>query len=295
MIHFSLPDFTAHLPYNLFFHHLQRTAPELFFEDVEIDSIYGCFPGCIMNGGRIIFGNRYSYDQIASTFDQIANEGLTTRLTFTNMFISSEQFDDEYSNDILKAAQGRNAEVIVYSDELDDYITGRYHLKRTLSTTRVLSGAEELNDMLKRYDMVVLDYNRNKDDLFLRRVYDPTRLEVMPNELCEPGCPIRQKHYEHNSRCQLEGRAFPFGCNRRCETAGFTTRTRESATLLGNDDIRRLNRDYGIHHFKIVGRTLTRPFNLEPYLYYFVHPEYHSVVLKLFRKRFVISSEAGAY
>ena len=83
MIQYSLPDITWHLSFNLMLSRLKRTAPELFFEDVGIGSIYGCFPGCIMNGGRFFVGPRYTYDQIAAVFDQIADEGLITRLTFT--------------------------------------------------------------------------------------------------------------------------------------------------------------------------------------------------------------------
>lgn len=75
--------------------------------------------------GRTITGTPYSYDQINETFDQIEKEGLSIRLTFTNMLIKPEQFEDEYSNMILKAAQGRDAWVIVYSDELGDYIFSR--------------------------------------------------------------------------------------------------------------------------------------------------------------------------
>ena len=284
MIRFSIPDFTLHLPFNMLLCNLMRTAPELFYDDVQISSMYGCFPDCIMNGGRIVFGERFSYDEIARTFDQICENGMITRLTLTNMFIQPEQYEDEYCQTILKAAQGRNVEVIVYSHELGDYISGCFHLKRTLSTTRALNGVDELNEMLGRYDMVVLDYNHNKDDDFLRKVIAPDRLEVMPNELCEPGCPIRQKHYEHNSRCQIEHKFKPFGCNRRYEGNGFSSRTSTSPTVLGNEDIRRLNTTYGIADFKIVGRTLSAGMSLESYLFYFVRPEYRSVVSKIIHK-----------
>ena len=44
---------------------------------MAIDGIYGNFPGCIMNGGRLI-GNsekRYSREQIEKTYDRIACAG----------------------------------------------------------------------------------------------------------------------------------------------------------------------------------------------------------------------------
>ena len=285
MIQYSLPDFTWHLPFNLTLSRLKRTAPELFFDDAEIGSMYGCFPGCIMNGGRYFVGKRYTYDQIAATFDSIAEEGLVTRLTLTNMLITPEQFGDEYSNLILKAAQGRNVEVIVYLDELDDYITSCYAFKRTLSTTRALNGVNELNAMLSRYDMVVLDYNRNKDDAFLRQVSDPTRLEVMPNETCQPNCPIRQQHYIHNSRCQLDNVELLFKCSKDYESSKFTVPPADSPTLLTNDEIRRLYRTYGICNYKIVGRSLSVRSNLNAYLYYLIRPEYRSAARAILENR----------
>ena len=277
MIQYSLPDFTWHLQFNLTLSRLMRTAPELFFDDIRINSVYGCFPGCNMNGGRCFAGEHYTYDQIAKTFDAIAEEGLITRLMFTNMLITPEQFGDEYSNMILKAAEGRNVEVIVYLDELDNYISSRYRFKRTLSTTRALNGVDELNAMLARYDMVVLDYNRNKDDEFLKKVSDPIRLEVMPNETCQPNCPLRQQHYIHNSQCQLDGENRPFKCSKDYASSMFTVPPEDSPTLLTNDWVRRLYQTYGICNYKIVGRSLSVKDNLNAYMYYLIRPEYRSV------------------
>ncbi len=284
MINFSLPDITWHLPFNLTLSRLKRTAPELFWEDIEISSVYGSFPGCIMNGGRFFVGHQYTYDQIAAAFDQIADEGLTTRLTFTNMLICPEQFEDKYCNTILKAAQGRNVEVIVYLDELDDYISSRFSFKRTLSTTRVLRDVDELNTMLARYDMVVLDYNHNKDDEYLKKVSDPTRLEVMPNETCQPGCLIRQQHYIHNSRCQLDNRERPFSCGSDHKIKRFIAPpSADSLTMLRNEDVRKLNKVYGISNYKIVGRSLSIKTCLFSYFYYLIRPEYYSTAHRILR------------
>ena len=281
MILFALPDFTSMLSYNLMFARMMQTAPELFHDDVKADCIYGCFPDCIMNGGRVIPGERAGYDRIARTFDAIEKEGLGIRITFTNMLVRPEHFEDEYANDILRAASGRNASVIVWSDELGEYISGRYKLGLILSTTRELNGVEELNAMLGRYDLVVLDYNHNKDDAFLRQVSDPARLEVMVNEYCKPRCPYRQQHYLQDSISQMEHVPSSFRCKSGCEQPGYTTRTAESPTIMGNEDIRRLNSTYGISHFKIVGRQLFRALFCESYVYYFSRPQYRSTVMNI--------------
>lgn len=283
MIQYSIPGFVKNLQFNLKFIKMMKTAPELFYDDVLVDSIYGNFPDCIMNGGRTTIGIPYSYDQINETFDRIEKEGLNIRLTFSNMLIKPEQFDDEYSNMILKAAQGRNAWVIVYSDKLGDYISSRYHLKRILSTARPLSNVEELNAMLERYDMVVLNYSHNKDYDFLKEVIHPSRLEVMPNELCQNLCPVRQEHYRNESLSQLAHTEATFICRGRCFGLGYTSQTDKSIHLLSNDDIRVLNGRYGINHFKIVGRKLSPNLYLETFAYYFAKPEYQRVMWKIMK------------
>ena len=183
------------------------------------------FPGCIINGGRLYCGKNTAVNMLLM-LTRITEEGLIPRLTFTNMLLHPEHFEDEYSNMILESAKEYHGQVIVNSDELGEYIFNRYHLPLILSTARMLSNENELNLMLDRYSMVVLDYNHNKDDEYLRKVKDPSRLEVMPNELCAPGCTKRQKHYEHLSRCQLENKAIEFVCPCERENKGFTVRTK---------------------------------------------------------------------
>ncbi len=285
MIEYSLPGFTTRLSYNLMVVDAMRQSPELFFDDISISGFYDCFPGCIMNGGRHISGSQYTYDEMADTFDQINNAGMTARLTFTNMLIQPEHFNDDYANMILKAAQGRNVEIVVYSDELGDYISGKYHLKLILSTTRQLNSVEELNRMLNRYDMVVLDYNHNKDDAFLEKVSDPARLIVMPNELCILNCPYRQRHYESHSLDQLNHVTIPtFDCMN-ANKNGLGPLSDQPNAILNNDDIRRLNSTYGITHFKIVGRTAVPKKSIDTYLYYLVRPEYRSAMRKILQKK----------
>ena len=284
VIQYALPDLTKHLAFSLTIVKMMHAAPEMFYDDIEISSIYGNFPGCIMNGGRLCRGERYSYGQIEEVLGKISDEGLIPRLTFTNMLIRPEHFEDDYSNMILKLAQKYHAQIIINSDELGNYISTNYGLGLILSTTRALNGVGELNKMLDRYSMVVLDYNHNKDDEYLSKVNDPSRLEVMPNELCAPGCLNRQNHYMHLSRCQLENIAAEFNCPYDREKEGFSTRTASSPTLLSNGDIRRLNTTYGISHFKIVGRLESWLTTTESYTYYLARPEYRSVILKIAKK-----------
>ena len=275
-INYTLPDFTVGLKRNLVFAQLMRDCPQFFFDDVRIQSVYGCFPGCIVNGGRAFVREPYSARQIEATFEALDGQGIAARLTFTNMLVEERHLEDPYFNLILDAAADHGAGVIVYSDLVDAYVRARHpRMERTLSTTREILDAAELNRALGAFDLVVLNYNKNKDLPFLDQVEHPERLEVMANELCNPGCPHRNEHYLHNSRDQLAGTVTEF---RRCDLSGkdFFKLAPTSPTILTNDDVRTLHERYGVPRFKIVGRGVAPDVNLESYLYYLVRPEHRS-------------------
>ena len=275
-IDYTLPDFTVGLKRNLVFAQLMRDCPQFFFDDVRIQSVYGCFPGCIVNGGRAFVREPYSARQIEATFEALDGQGIAARLTFTNMLVEERHLEDPYFNLILDAAADHGAGVIVYSDLVDAYVRARHpRMERTLSTTREILDAAELNRALEEFDLVVLNYNKNKDLAFLDQVEHPERLEVMANELCNPGCPHRNEHYLHNSRDQLAGTVTEF---RRCDLSGkdFFKLAPTSPTILTNDDVRTLHERYGAPRFKIVGRGVAPDVNLESYLYYLVRPEHRA-------------------
>lgn len=275
-IDYTLPDFTVGLKRNLVFAQLMRDCPQFFFDDVRIQSVYGCFPGCIVNGGRAFVREPYSARQIEATFEALDGQGIAARLTFTNMLVEERHLEDPYFNLILDAAADHGAGVIVYSDLVDAYVRARHpRMERTLSTTREILDAAELNRALEAFDLVVLNYNKNKDLPFLDQVEHPERLEVMANELCNPGCPHRNEHYLHNSRDQLAGTVTEF---RRCDLSGkdFFKLAPTSPTIMTNDDVRTLHGRYGVPRFKIVGRGVAPDVNLESYLYYLVRPEHRA-------------------
>lgn len=274
MIGYTLPDFTVGLKRNLVFAQLMHDCPQFFQDGVRIDSVYGCFPNCAVNGGRTFVREPYTARQMEDTFAALDQQGLTARLTFTNMLVGEEHLADPYFNLILDTAAEHGAGAIVYADLVADYIRARHpHMELTLSTTREILEVDELNRALAAYDVVVLNYNKNKDRAFLDAVEQPARLEVMANELCNPGCPHRAEHYLHNSRDQLEGRITEF---RRCNLAGkdFFKLAPASPTILSVDDVADLHARYGIERFKLVGRGVAGEVNLESYLYYLVRPEH---------------------
>ena len=280
-LNFTLPDFTSGLQINLSLIESWRNNPAMFRDGVRFDSVYGCFPRCKANGGRHHLGLQFPPFRMHATFAALNDAGVKARLTFTNMFIDTHVLrDDAYVRTILDIASDYDVEIIVYSDEVADYLRQNYPFKLVLSTTREITDVEALNDALERFDYVVLNYNLNKDYDFIAQVAHPERLEVMVNEVCAPNCPVRQKHYEHESRDQLNDESTLFGeeCGR--PKVDFTELF-DGPIVLANEEVVRLRTDYGIRHFKIVGRKRKREKLVDVLLYYLVRPEYHEDVRRM--------------
>lgn len=279
MINYTLPDFTVGLGLNLFFIRLQQRQPSWFQEDVRIDSVYGCFPGCNLNGGRAYLRERTLPAKMEETFALLAEHGVKVRLTLTNMLASDEDLRDAYLNDMLAAAGRYGGEAIVYADAVGDYVRERYGMRCVLSTTREIEDVAELNRMTKRYDYVVLNYNRHKDPAFLEAIEDRDRVEVMVNEFCAFRCPHRQEHYLHNSEDQLSGTMRPFECI--AKRTDFFDHEPGHPVIFTDDEVRDLHEHYDIGCFKIVGRGVAFQTVLESYAYYLVKPTYREEVKRL--------------
>lgn len=279
MINYTLPDFTVGLGLNLFFIRLMEQRPMLFQDGVRIDSVYGCFPACALNGGRAYLRERATPAQMEEAFSLLSEHGVRPRLTLTNMLATEDDLHDRYLNEMLAAAARHDGEAIVYADFVGDYVRERYGMRLVLSTTRPLADAAEVNRMTKRYDWVVLDYNRHKDPAFLGAIEDPAKTEIMVNEFCAFRCPHRQEHYLHNSEDQRSGSMRPFECV--AKRADFFDHAPGHPVIFTDQEVRDLHDAYGIGCFKIVGRGVAFQTVLEAYAYYLVRPEYRADVKRL--------------
>lgn len=276
MINYTLPDFTVGLGLNLFFIRLLERRPDWFQDGVHIDSVYGCFPGCNLNGGRAFLRERTAPAQMDETFALLAEHGVKARLTLTNMLASEDDLHDDYLNAVLAAASRYGAEAIVYADVVADYVRERYGMRCVLSTTRALADVAELNRMTKRYDYVVLDYNRHKDPGFLEAIEEPAKVEVMVNEFCVRGCPHRHEHYLRNSEDQMRGSMRPFECV--AKRTDFFDHEPGHPVIFTDDEVREVHERFGIDTFKIVGRGVPFRTVLEAYAYYLVKPAFREEV-----------------
>ncbi len=270
MIDYTLPDFTANLGLNLFFGRLFRERPALMRPGVAVTSLYGCFPGCIMNGGRTYLRERTDEAAMERTFAIMAEYGLTPRLTFTNSLVDEKALADPYFNAICRIGARFGAEAIVYDDRAGDYLRGRYGLALTLSTTREVADAATFNALCARYDRIVLSYRAHKDPALLEALAAPERAEIMVNEFCVPDCPHRAEHYRHNSRDQRDGCLRPFPC--KSGRPDFFDHAPGHPVQFTAEEATDVAARYGIGCFKIVGRGVPFPTLVEALTYYLVRP-----------------------
>lgn len=278
-ITYTLPDFTANLGLNLFFIRLFNERPDWMQPGVTVGSIYGCFPNCIMNGGRALVRQQASAQDIERTFAILDEYGLVPRLTFTNMNATVADLDDPYVRTILAAAARHGGECIVYDDAVGVEVRKRYGLPLVLSTTRGLTSVKDVNAKLREYDLVVADYRTHKDAEFLGTVSDPARLEVMVNEFCVPNCPHRDRHYHHNSDNQRDGALTDFTCI--AHKSDFFKHEPGDPVMFTDSEVREAHDRFGIDNFKIVGRGVPFETNLEALAYYLVRPEYRDAAKQL--------------
>lgn len=277
LIRYSIPDFADNFDFNLLFLQLITKNPLLLKQGIVIDSIYGCFPNCALNGGRAFVREPYSRAMIDETFSAFAELEVTPRLTLTNMLAKEEDLHDPYVVDILEIGKNYGAEAIVFSDFVGNYIKDNYGMKIVLSTTRVIDTPEELNRMADSYDWVVLNYNHNKDKVFLDAIERPEKVEVMVNEYCVKGCPRRAEHYLHNSQDQRSNRLTSYDC-RADKINTFLRHAPNDPIFFTDSEVSDLHRSTGIDRFKIVGRGIPFEIVLESYVYYLIAPDYQEDV-----------------
>lgn len=273
MINYTLPDFTVNLGLNLFFVRLLRERPEMAREGVAVTSLYGCFPGCVMNGGRTYLRERTSPAAMERTFAIMAEYGLVPRLTFTNSLVSEETLADPYFNDICLAAARFGGEAIVYDDAAGAYLRENYGMPLVLSTTREVADAATFNGLARAYDWIVLSYNVHKDPAVLGALAAPGKAEIMVNEFCVPGCPHRAEHYRHNSVDQQDGVLRPFPC--KSGRPDFFDHAPNHPVQFTAEEVADTSARFGISAFKIVGRGVAFATVVEALTYYLIRPECH--------------------
>lgn len=282
MLNYTLPGMIEHNDLLSFFIEINAAHSDMFFDDVCLASVYGGFRGSKLCGGRTNGGAAYKVEQVTALIERYNEVDVACNATFSNMFATAQTLEESAFDlaicETLEAGarSGVPNGAILYSDELAEELRERFsHITLIASTTKGLSSAEQVEEACERYDRVVLDYNRTHDEAFIGALSSPEKIEVMVNEYCTPGCPFREEHYRQVSLAQLEGNACSFQCRHEPgpQAYGFLQGLIEGDVFLKNADARDLHENYGIEHFKIVGRGLERYDIVDSLLYYLVQPD----------------------
>lgn len=284
-IKFYLPNFYRNIIKYTELDKWIKQNPEWFYNNIEIGAVYGVFPFSLWNGGR---GNRGAVPVPAKEIESVIyaynKQNIPVRFTFTNCLIEEKHLYDTYCNLIMDIANTGMNEVLVNSEILEKYLREKYpNYKYILSTTACIRDVNIINQKTKEYDMVVIDYNDNKNATFMDKIIDKQKIEILINEICPPNCPIRKAHYELLSRCNLDINYIELnipecGNYRRQlnkDDLNFYKILEENSK--NNLFVEELYQQYvpiGFNNFKIEGRGITPNYSLEAIYYYMVRPEY---------------------
>lgn len=278
MINISIPDYYGNIEIIMCFLELQKTAPDMFFENRKLDSAYGMPPGLIWNGGRLSVGTSNSQKKyyIYDTYKTF-HPDFKIRHTCTNMFLTNEMFLDTACNSWIKYTEDEKNSIIVNNEELKAYLEKTYpKYNYVISVTKNLNNLELYNKYSKSY-LTVVNYNYNVNDNFLSKLKHPENIELICAEPCIPNCPGRKAHWERISKAQL---GYP-GCGdtsctqiEKSDFLNFYTNILNREHSITNERMNELYEKYGICNFKLSGRGYSPYLFIELLLYYLIKPEY---------------------
>lgn len=275
MINFHIPDFYFLNVLNRTLIDLIQRYPMFFYDNIAIGSVYGTFSNAIWNGGRVDTGCYIDKKNIENIVNDFNKRNVPLRYTFTNSQVTNEHFNNEYCNEILKLSDNGYNQIMVNNQALEEYLRKTYpNFKYILSTTAGIRGIDNINKACEKYDMIVLDYNDNKDIELLKKIEDKDKIEILINETCPPNCQFRKHHYDIVSQRQIIPETDPYN---RFECP----HDKSDLTNLDVNEIYGIYSDMGFSNFKIRGRMNPSRLVIDYYVEYMVKPEYKENVREM--------------
>ncbi len=290
IIKFSIPDYWYFFDLNKNFIEYKQKYSEAFRDNCEIDSIFGSFPSCCWNGGRIIAGNT-DYENIYETIKFFNINNISVRHTFSNLLLNENHNYDTLGNTILQISSELSSKYNIIngsttgSRTLFEYIANTYpEIQLIYSTTLEVRDIEVINKMSENNIVVVSYYFNNKFDL-IKQFEHPENIEFICSEDgCIDNCPDRNNHYYFislkNSYQLSNNTEKNFNCpNKKINYYYKNTASRKS--YISYNNIIENYLPLGFNKFKISGRAINKenPINtIENYINYFVKTEYRDIV-----------------
>lgn len=283
---FHLPGLRYNYPLNMMWVSLLEKTPEYFRDNIEIGSMFGCFPFALWNGGRLIQHDQCDAKFVEGVVKEINSKGIPVRYTFTNPVLTENDLKDPFCNYCMDVANNGMNEVMIMSPILEQYLREKYpNFAYNSSTCKEIKNVDDLNaEIDKPYKYVVLDYNLNNNWDFIGHLNHPEKLEVLVNTLCQPNCKRRGEHYRQigkDEKTIMMNRKLPkdkqvpikewyceYGERNNIHTI------QKYPTVIKPEDIWDKYIPAGINNFKIEGRTAYLFSLIDTYCHFMIKPEY---------------------
>jgi collagenase-like PrtC family protease len=274
-INIFLPGFYENFNLIIFLHDWMEKEPEIFNDNMKISAAYGCFPGNIWNGGRVIRGSA-TKEEILYAVQEYNSRGIAIRFTYTNTCLERIHLFDTYCNLCLNLADNGYNEVLVNSDLLEELIRGVYpNYKIISSTTKCLYNIDLIQKELEKdYFLVVLDSSLNNTDI-LFSLDHKEKIELIVNHYCADSCPRRKEHYTLVGQAQLEYASLDFPCE---NIKRSFKEIQSNKSFISTEMIYDKYVAAGFKNFKLDGRGFKKSKLIESFAYYLAKPEYRKLV-----------------
>lgn len=283
---FHLPGLRYNYPLNMMWITLLEQYPERFRDNIEIGSMFGCFPFSLWNGGRLFLNDQCDSKFVEGCVRSINAKGIPVRFTFTNPVLDEEDLKDPFCNYCMDVANNGMNEVMVMSPILEQYLREKYpNFAYNSSTCKEIKNVSDLNAELdKDYKYVVLDYNLNNQWDKIGSLNHPEKLEILVNAVCEPGCKRRGEHYRQigiDEKNYVKNQKLPkdkqipinpWYCKYGERNCIHTIK--DYPTVVNPEDIWEKYIPAGITNFKIEGRGAFLFSLVETYCHFMIKPEY---------------------
>lgn len=205
MINMNMPDFLeGRMIYGTTLD-LMRDYPQIFHENTKIASIFGCFPGCIWNGGSTNFYPywfRREIEWLIRWYNEVLN--IPIRFTFTNPLIQEKHLDDAYGNLIAELGHNGRNEILTSSRILENYLREKYPNYKYCAS--IVGTDTEPYATDPHYGLVVMGRRMNNNWDYLDTVpwEDRAKIEFLCNDPCPSECTRIYSHYRDLGRAQIE-------------------------------------------------------------------------------------------
>ena len=287
MINFNLPGLYEHFELNSFFLHYYTIHPEYFNPGVKIASVFGNFPYCTWDGGRnFIYYDQVTKEKIIDVKNMYNSYHVNPRFVFTNPVLEERDLHDRFCNTILNLFPEDNNEIVVNSELLKTYLQENYpNFKLISSTTKCITNLDKALEEIANpdYYQVCIDYNLNKNIEFLESIPKELRskVEILVNAICPPGCPHRKLHYSETGQAHLTYLKDRYSVAHECKIDQELNHPKRlgQGNNLSFEEIKEYHK-MGFQHFKLEGRTLPSGTMFANYLYYLIKPEYHFFLIE---------------